>query len=46
VGRIGLAIAPSNHKVIYALVDNQAPRKEKMFSGKAWQSPANTECKL
>jgi len=29
VGRIGIAIAPSNHNVIYAVIDNQAPRKEK-----------------
>jgi len=29
VGRIGLAVAPSNPNVVYALLDNQAPRPEK-----------------
>jgi photosystem II stability/assembly factor-like uncharacterized protein len=33
VGRIGLAIAPSNPSVIYALLDNQEPRPDKSTSG-------------
>lgn len=33
VGRIGLAIAPPNPSVIYALLDNQEPRPDKSISG-------------
>ena len=29
VGRIGLAIAPSNHKIVYAIIDNQTPLPKK-----------------
>jgi photosystem II stability/assembly factor-like uncharacterized protein len=33
VGRIGLAIADSNPSVIYAILDNQEPRPDKLKSG-------------
>lgn len=40
IGRFGLAIAPSNPKVIYALVDNHTPRGEgrRRYRGEVYRS--------
>ena len=34
VGRIGLAVAPNNPSVVYALLDNQAPKPDAEQYGK------------
>ncbi|MBT3750231.1 MAG: hypothetical protein HOG34_14720, partial [Bacteroidetes bacterium] len=38
IGRMGLAIAPSNPSKIYALIDNRTPKKKGVVGGELYQS--------